>query len=98
MNEEGGEALSLDSRVSPSGHAVFREVDGEGVVLDSGSGTYFGLDSVGTRVWKLIESHGALRPVFDTVLAEYDVAPKQLKQDLLALVTQLVDKGLVTRR
>ena len=90
--------LSLDCRISPSDDVVFREFEGEAIVLDTASGIYFGLDPVGTRIWQLITSDCDLRTVFDTVLAEYEVSPQQLERDLLALITELTDRGLVTPR
>jgi hypothetical protein len=74
---------------------VFRELDGEAVLLNLDSGMYFGLDRVGTRVWQLIEEHGRLDAVVERLLEEYDVAPDVLRADVATLVTALVDKGLV---
>ena len=37
----------------------------------------------------------SLQSAFDTLLAEYDVAPEQLEADLLALVDELAQAGLV---
>ena len=87
--------ISLDSRVAIHEDAVFRELDGEAVILQLDAGMYFGLDPVGTRLWQLIETHGALRPVLDAALTEFDVAPDVLEQDLLDLVSTLVEKRLV---
>ena len=87
--------ISLDSRVAIHEDAVFRELDGEAVILQLDAGMYFGLDPVGTRLWQLIETHGALRPVLDAALSEFDVAPDVLEQDLLDLVSTLVEKRLV---
>jgi hypothetical protein len=87
--------LSLDQRVRISDDAVFQEVAGEAVILQVADGIYFGLDPVGTRLWRLIEAHGALRPVFDAALAEFDVTADVLERDLLALVGQLAAKRLV---
>lgn len=86
---------SLDSRVTISEDAVFRELDGEAVILRLDAGVYFGLDSGGTRLWQLIEAHGDLRPVFEAALQEFDVAPEVLERDLLQLVSELSEKRLV---
>lgn len=87
--------LSLERRVTIGEDTVFRELDGEAVILQLDEGVYFGLDPVGTRLWRLIEAHGDLRPVFDAALAEFDVAPDVLERDLLQLVANLADKRLV---
>lgn len=88
--------ISLDSRIRVSDDAIFRELDGEAVILQLEAGVYFGLDPVGTRLWQLIEAHGALRPVVDAALSEFDVERGDLERDLLDLVRVLADKQLVT--
>jgi Coenzyme PQQ synthesis protein D (PqqD) len=87
--------ISLDSRVAIHEDAVFRELDGEAVILQLDAGMYFGLDSVGTRLWQLIAAHGSLRSVFEAAVTEFEVAPDVLEQDLLDLVSTLAEKRLV---
>jgi hypothetical protein len=91
-------AVSLDSRVSISEDAAFRELGGESVIVHLDSGIYYGLDPVGTRVWQLIDAHGQLKPVFDAALEEFDVEPARLEEDLLRLVTELASRRLVVVR
>ncbi len=87
--------ISLNTRVTIHQDAVFRELDGEGVILQLDAGMYFGLDPIGTRLWQLIEAHEQLRPVLDAALAEFDVAPDVLERDLIELVSGLAEKQLV---
>lgn len=88
--------LTLDEIVTIGSETVFRELGGEGVLLDLASGIYFGLDETGARLWQLLQAHGSLRRVFDEMLAEYDVTPEQLQADLLAFVGDLTRRNLVT--
>ena len=39
---------------------VSREVGGEAVLLNLATGTYFGLDGVGTEIWNLLAREGHL--------------------------------------
>jgi hypothetical protein len=87
--------LSLDRHVTISESAIFRELDGESVIVHLDSSLYYGLDPVGTRLWQLIDSHGHLRSVFDAALAEFDVEPSVLERDLLQLVSELAGRQLV---
>ena len=64
-------------------------------MLDLNGENYFGLDSVGTRIWQLLQEHSDLQKVYDTMLEEYDVESEQLEKDLAELVTKLVEAGLV---
>jgi len=90
--------MNLTDRLTTTNDAVVRQVGGETVVLDIASGTYFGLDPVGARVWQLIEDDECtLAETCDRIGAEYDVAREQLERDILALAAQLVEHGLATK-
>ncbi len=68
----------------------------EAVILDLASEQYFGLNAVGTRMMQLLQHDPDVQAAYRTLLDEYDVAPAQLEHDLLALLTQLADAGLVS--
>jgi hypothetical protein len=87
--------VSLENTVTLGKDTVFRELDGEAVILDLGSGTYFGLNAVGTRIWQLIDQHGRLAVVLDELCQEYDADRDVLQRDLLELVGRLADARLV---
>ena len=89
--------LSLNSSLKVTDDVVFRELDGEAIILNLASGVYFGLDPVGTRMWQLIEQHGRLADVVTAMRDEYDAPNDTVERDLVALVSELMQKGLVTR-
>ena len=74
---------------------VFRELEGEAVLLNLDSGVYYGLDAVGTRVWTLVAEHGTERGVCDQMEREYDVSPDVLARDVGRLLGELRAKGLL---
>jgi len=84
----------LNQKVMLSQDALFQEIGGEGVILDLTSSSYFGLDEVGVRLWQLLQADTSLQAAHDTLLAEYEVEPAQLEQDLEKLIAQLVEAGL----
>jgi hypothetical protein len=75
---------------------VFRILGDEAVILNLSTAIYFGLDSVGTRIWQLIPEHGSTEKILETLWAEYEVEESQLLQDFDNLIGQLKDKGLLT--
>ncbi len=88
------EALTLDSRVRIEDDVVYRDLEGEAVVLNLKTGRYFGLDPVGTRIWQLLPDH-SLGEILRLLVAEYEAGEQQIREDLLRLVEQLRDKQLV---
>ena len=87
--------MKLESKkITISEEALSQEVNGETVILDLKSESYFGLDEVGTRIWQLLQEEKDLQKVFDALLQEYDVEAEQLEQDLIELVDKLIEAGL----
>ena len=78
-----------------SADVIFRELEGEAVVLDLASGRYFGLNAVGTRAWMLIESGATVDAVVAAITAEFDVDAGEAARDIDTLVTELAAAGLV---
>ena len=68
---------------------------GEAVLLDLATGTYFGLDEVGTRVWQLLEQYGSNDAVVAALLEEYAVDEPRARADVDRLILELSEKGLV---
>ena len=86
--------LSLADAVAISPDVVFRELDGEAVLLRLDAGIYYGLDKVGTRILELIAELGSLRLVFEAMQRDYDVEAATLETDLLRLAAELCANGL----
>jgi len=82
--------------VSVAPDVLHQELGGETVLLNLANESYFGLDEVGTRIWQVLSETSSLPDVVTRLLAEYDVAPEQLRADVERLVTQLAEAGLVS--
>jgi hypothetical protein len=90
--------MSLDTPLLVPEDVIFRELDGEAIILNLATGIYFGLDEIGTRLWTLVTESGTLRHAVDVMVGEYEVDRSALEGDVLELARQLVDKGLVQVR
>ena len=87
--------LDLSQKIIFADTVFAQEVDGEMVLLDMNSENYFGLDDVGTDIWKAIEEKKVLKEVLKTLLEQYDVEEEVLKNDLVTFVEKLQERGLV---
>lgn len=90
--------VTLDSSVVVASEQLASDLAGEAVILNMRNGTYYGLDKVGARIWSLIQTPRLVEEVSATLLEEYDVTPEQCRQDLIALLRQLADEGLIEVR
>jgi hypothetical protein len=72
-----------------------RTVGEEVVVLDLATGTYFGLDPVGARMWELMAEGRTLGEICERMLQEYEVTREELERDTLRLAEELQEQGLI---
>ena len=87
--------IGADVFVSQAAGMVASDLDGKKVMMNIESGKYFGLDSVGSRIWELIEKPLAFNELVLELLKEYDIEEKTCQQDVLAFLNKLHDQGLV---
>jgi len=88
----------LKGRVTAPEGVLVRELGGESVLLNLDSESYFGLDEVGTRMWAALTSKPSIEAAFEELLAEYEVEPGQLREDLASFVDKLAEAGLIDVR
>jgi len=88
-------AIPFTMRVSVQTHVMVRRVEGEAVLLNLSNERYYGLDEVGARMWTVLTSCSSIQEAYESLLAEYDVEPGQLRRHLEELVERLRENGLV---
>jgi hypothetical protein len=88
-------AQQFPSRVNLSDNVLFQEIEGECVLLDMASEQYFGLDDVGTRIWRLLSENPDTTSALTELQKIYEVDEETLRADLVKLITELSSKGLV---
>jgi hypothetical protein len=71
------------------------DLQGEAVVLNLESGTYFGLNPLGARIWELIKKPTMVSDVLGDLLKEYSVNEDECKTDLLTFLHQLQQQKLL---
>ena len=74
---------------------VWRDLDGEIVILNLATGHYYGLEGTANRMWPLLVEHGATEKVVEAMQAEYDVDAAELERDIAGLVQELALRSLV---
>ncbi len=91
--------MQLSDIFKVSDDVVARELSGETVLLDLSSGMYFGLDTVGGRIWSLLSHEPrTLHEVADTIEAEFDAPRDRIVADLLSLARDLRERELIVER
>lgn len=87
--------LTLASCVVAASRQVHREVAGETMILGLARSRYYSLNETGGRIWTLLQNPVAVGTIRKILLDEHEVASDRVETDLLALLTQLLDEGLI---
>lgn len=76
---------------------IAAEVDQETVLLNVETGTYFGLNDVGTDIWRLLPRCADDVELVGSLLEIYDAEWSVLARDVAAFLNELAARGLIHR-
>ena len=88
-------AIPFTARVKVPEDVLISGLQSESVILNLDSERYFGLDEVGTRMMSVLTSADSIQAAYETLLEEYDVESEVLRMDLISIIEQMIEKGLV---
>jgi hypothetical protein len=74
---------------------VASELSGETVILSLRNGVYYGLDEVGSSIWRFIEEPRTFEEIRERITAEYDVTDEECAREVERFVGDLRKNGLV---
>jgi hypothetical protein len=84
-----------EAMIAASADQVCCQLNGQAVILNLKTGSYYGLDEVGSRVWALIQQPKSWTDLRNVLLSEFDVEPGICERDLSDLIDGLSGFGLV---
>ena len=87
--------ISPLSKVVVSKDQVYCDLSGEAAILNLKTSVYFGLNTVGASIWKLIQEPRTVKEIRDAILKEYNVEPDRCETDILALLQEVLDNELI---
>lgn len=79
----------------PSPDVQGTNMDGETVLLDLSTGRYYTLNRLGSAIWEHCNGHNTVSDIHAALCDRFDVAPQRALDDLVTLVNQLVQEGLL---
>lgn len=74
---------------------ISRTVDDEALIIHLSSGSYYSLNAVGTRVWESIDGLRTAGEVAEIIYQEYDSDFATVETEVMSLLADLVQEGLV---
>ncbi len=83
---------------APTQDVLSQAVDGVTVLLDPQRGGYYKLNAVGTSVWERLDGATTIESIARHIADEYDAPVALIEHDVLGLLEELADAGLVELR
>ena len=87
--------ISFSDRVRVPEGVLISRLQEEAVILNLDSERYFGLDDVGTRFLSVLSNSESIEAAYQSLLEEYDVDREVLREDLIALIENLSQQGII---
>jgi hypothetical protein len=91
----------LDRVYQPSEDVVAREIEGELIIVPLVAGIgdmedeLYTLNDTGKAIWDRLDGRSTLRALAAVLAEEYDAPLAEIEQDVLGLVRELLDRGIL---
>jgi hypothetical protein len=91
-------SLNLNSQVVAARQQVSSNLGSDTVILELTAGRYFGVNSAGAIIWKLLQKPTCVHSIRDALLEEYEVERERCEADLLGFLRELEASKLIEVR
>ena len=95
--------IDMSGKYKQGEQLIAREIEGEIVIvpLTSGIGDLnaemYSLNHTGVAVWNKLDGKTQLKKIVSQIASEYDASEHVIESDIINLVTDLINKGLITK-
>ncbi|OVE85252.1 hypothetical protein B2G88_12520 [Natronolimnobius baerhuensis] len=90
------ESIPVTAAVVATEDHLATTIDGETVLLELESGTYYGFNEVGSHLWELVQEPRTVESLCETIHAAYDdVSAEQCRRDVRDILHEMIDAGLI---
>jgi len=87
--------IDKQATIVRSTRPVETTVGSEVVLMTLDSGECLGLGETGSDVWRLLEKPTHLDPLVASLSETYEAPPGVIEQDVIELLEQMLDRGLI---
>ena len=90
--------ISLNDVVSNRKDIDTTDINGDIVMMDLEKGKYFSLNSVGSRIWELVQEPIEVIKLVDSLLEEYDVSRSDCEKNVLDFLEKLDNEKIIVKQ
>lgn len=88
--------VTLEDIIVRKGELDSVDMDGEVVMMNIEKGKYYGFNSVGSRIWQLIEKPTTAKTVTYNLLQEFNVEASTCENTVLQFINDLYKEELIS--
>lgn len=92
------EAELYSGTVEPSPDVLVQTLSDEVIFLHLPSEQYYGLDATGTAIYQRLVESDSVAEAHRQLLEEFDVPAERLEADVIRLIGNLLEQGIITFR
>ena len=91
MTAQGSARITRDSVIVRSGDVVHTEMhDGEILMMSVENGEYYGLDEIGSEIWRMLEEPLLVTQICEELIVSFDVGPEECERDVIGLLQEML--------
>ena len=87
--------LNLSSTITQNKETLSSGIDDELVLLSIINNKYYGMDSVGNRIWSLLAELITISDIIVALTGEYDISTAECEKDVLSFLNELHSENLI---
>jgi hypothetical protein len=93
--------VRLDGVYTPSQDVVFREIDGEPIIVPITSGigdmedALYTLNEIGKAIWASLDGKATLGEITERFSSEYDANVDEIRRDVLGFAGELLERKII---
>ena len=76
----------LNAKIVQNKEIDASDIDGDKVMMNLEKGMYFSLNSVGSRIWDIIENPTTADEIIKILLNEYDIAEEKCREAVVSFL------------
>ena len=89
------DTIPASAMVVVAGDVLSSELGSEYVLLNLRDGIYYGLEDVGSHIWRLVQKPVSVAEICDAIVETHEVDPERCRRDVVKLLGELVERRLV---
>jgi len=87
--------LTKNTLVERNPEIVHTDMDGEVVMMSIEQGAYYGVDSIGSRIWNMLEEQTSIGDLCSRLCQLYDVGAEQCQQDVIHFLEEMAEHQII---